>query len=216
MGFYPQRSVFAVVFSVIFAAAIVCAQTPVLSGASDKTTAKRYWRGGYFGPAFSLHKLQNTYNPQRAIINPKLKARGKAIGAIAGYNFLHNDYMLGLEADIATGSPFNDDLALISTARARIGLPLNYTLPFITGGLGLARLRKSTAMTSSNSNRTQLGLVVGGGVEHVLAHAITGRLEYTYGRFFSTDSFSTSANSPGVKLKHLHMFRASIAIHLRD
>jgi len=203
-------------FFVAFLAAMTSPIGPALSGPTKKISSNHYWRGGYFGPALSLSKLQNTYNPEKSIRTPKLKARGKLIGAMAGYNFLHKTYMFGLEADIASGKAFNDNLSLISTARIRLGIPFSYTMPYLTGGIGVARLRNSATSSAGKFPSLQPGLVVGIGFEHVLAHAITGRLEYNYGRFFSANNFVGASSTSAVNLRHLHMFKASVAIHFRD
>ncbi len=208
MKMLPQHSIFAVAF--LTAVPGICSSAN--SADNKKPLPHHYWRGGYFGPAFSLYKLQNTYDPAKAPGIRKLKAKGKAIGLIAGYNFLHKDFMYGLEADVANGSLFDDDLSFISTFRARLGKPLGYSLPYVTGGLALGGLKKSAAKSPLRTSKTQFGLVVGTGFEHVLANAITGRLEYTYGHFFSNGHSSTLT----ARLKSIHMFRASVAIHLND
>ncbi len=178
----------------------------------EKLSASSYWRGGYFGPAFSLTKLKNTYNPAVPVGVKKLRAGGKLIGMIGGYNFLEKDYMWGVEADIASGGVFSDNLSYLSTLRGRIGKPVKYSLPFITGGLAIAGLKKQSSGAPYKTSGTQFGFVVGAGVEQVLANAISGRLEYSYGRFLSNGTNS----GPRVRIKQVHMFRASIAIHLKD
>ncbi len=188
------------------------ASSPAHAVSNGKPAAANYWRGGYFGPAFSLYKLKNTYNPMLPVGVQKLKANGKLIGMVGGYNFLSKNFMWGIEGDIAGGAVFNDDLSYIATARGRIGKPFNYTLPYLTAGLAIAGLKKPTAgapfKVSGRVSGTQPGFVVGAGIEQVLANAISGRLEYTYGRFLSGGSQAS--------LKNIHMFRASIAIHFRD
>ena len=200
-------------FVAAFLATSLAVQPSALASGTGKTPASSYWRGGYFGPAFSLYKLKNTYDPTIPLGAQKLKANGKLIGIIGGYNFLEKDYMWGIEGDISNGSVFKDDLSFMATLRGRIGKPVKYSLPFLTGGIAVAGLNAKT-LTSPLSDKSdaQLGLVVGAGFEQVLANAITGRLEYTYGRFFSN---GISARST-LRLKSLHMLRASIAIHFRD
>lgn len=199
-----------------FLATMICAIDPALSGPIKKAPSNHYWRGGYFGPTISLRKLQNTYNPEKSIQIPSLNARGKITGAMAGYNFLHKTYMFGLEADIASGQAFDDDLNFVSTARMRLGKPFSYNMPYITGGIGVAKLRNSATSSAGKSPSLQPGLVIGVGFEQVLADAISGRLEYTYGRFFSTNSFVGASSTTAVNLRHLHMFKASLSIHFRD
>lgn len=178
----------------------------------NKTLPAHYWRGGYFGPTFSLTKFKNSYNPAVPVTAQKLKANGKLIGLIGGYNFLTRDFMYGIEGDISNGSVFNEDLSFITTLRGRIGKPMNSSLPFVTGGLAIAGARKSAATPPLTVSNPQFGLVVGAGFEHILARAITGRLEYTYGHFFSNGA----SNAPRVRLNNVHMLRASVAIHFRD
>jgi len=199
-------------FSVAFLAAIVVTNVPADAGDNTRSLPHHYWQGGYFGPALSLYKLKNNYNPAKPIGIQKLNAKGKLIGLVAGYNFSNKDYLYGLEADISNGSVFNDDLAFISTLRARVGKPVQYTLPYLTGGLAVAGLKKSAANRPLEASNAQIGYAIGAGVEQVLANAISGRLEYTYSQFFSKGS----SNQPSVRLKNLHMFKASLVIHLNN
>ncbi len=187
-------------------------QLSAQAAGKEKFSASSYWRGGYFGPAFSLTKLKNTYNPAVPVGVKKLRAGGKLIGMIGGYNFLEKDYMWGMEADMANGGVFSDNLSYLSTLRGRIGKPVKYSLPFITGGLAIAGLKKQSAGAPYKTSRTQFGFVIGAGIEQVLANAITGRLEYSYGRFISNGRTS----GPRVRIKQINMFRASIVIHLKD
>jgi len=199
-------------FSVAFLATMVVASVPTHAGDKTRSLPHHYWQGGYFGPVISLYKLKNDYNPAKPIGIQKLNAKGQLIGLVAGYNFSNKDYLYGLEADIANGSVFNDDLAFVSTLRARMGIPVNYTMPYLTGGLAVAGLKKSAAQSPLKASNTQIGYTVGTGIEQVLANAISGRLEYTYSQFFSNGSSS----QPSVRLKDLHMFKASLVIHLND
>jgi len=198
--------------SVVFLATIMMLNTPSYSADTTKPLPHHYWQGGYFGPAISLYKLKNDYDPAKPIGIQKINAKGKLIGLVAGYNFSDKNYLYGLEADIANGTVFNDNLAFITTLRGRVGIPVNYTLPYLTGGLAVAGLKKSAAKSPLKASNTQVGLVIGGGLEQVLANAISGRLEYNYGHFFSNDASS----QPSVGLKNLHMLRASIIIHFND
>ncbi|VAV95010.1 hypothetical protein MNBD_ALPHA08-109 [hydrothermal vent metagenome] len=198
--------------AVVFLAATFVGMPPAMADGNSKSMPSSYWRGGYFGPEFSLTMLKNTYNPTVPIGVRKLKANGKIIGMVGGYNFLRKGFMWGVEGSVANGSVFTDDLSYIATLRGRIGKPINYSLPYVIAGPALAGLKKSPAGAPYKSSSTQVGLVVGIGFEQVLANAISGRLEYTYARFF------TNGRSGGarVRLKNLNMFRASVVVHLRD
>lgn len=193
------------------AAALVCT-APAMAADNDKPFPHQIWKGGYFGPVLSLHKLKNSYDPSTPPSMRKLKAKGKAIGFMAGYNFLHEGFVFGLEADISKGSVFNDNLSYVATARTRIGKPIGYALPYITAGLALSRLKKPATQSALDVDKSQPGLVVGAGLEHVLATGLTGRLEYSYGHFFT----SAKTQAPSVHLKNLHMFKASVVVHLND
>jgi len=198
--------------AIAFLTAIAVGTSIGLAADKGKELPDQYWRGGYFGPSFSLTKLRNSYNPAVPVTTQKLRAKGKLIGMIGGYNFLNDGIMYGLEGDISSGALFSDNLSIVSTLRGRIGKPINDTLFFATGGLGFAKLKKLSAASPFTSSKIQFGLVAGAGIEHILARAITGRLEYTYGHFFSNGPTGSSK----VRLDGVHMLRASIAIHFRD
>ncbi len=199
-------------FAAVFLTATLGGLSPAVATGNSKALPSSYWRGGYFGPEFSLSKLKNTYNPMVPLGVKKLKASGKLIGLTGGYNFLGKGLMWGIEGSVASGSGFTDDLTYIATLRGRIGKPINYSLPYLIAGPALAGLKKSPAGAPYKSSSTQVGVVIGVGFEQVLANAISARLEYTYGRFF-TDGRSAG---PRVRLKNLNMFRASVVVHLRD
>ena len=197
---------------IAFLMAMMAGYSPAPAADEGRKNPHHYWQGGYFGPAISLYKLKNDYDPAKPIGVQKLKARGKLIGLVAGYNFSENGALYSLEGDISSGSVFSDDLAYITTLRGRAGIPVNYSLPYVTGGLALAGLKKSAARAPLKVSNTQAGIVIGAGFEQVLANALSGRIEYTYGHFFSNGS----AAQPNVRLKHLHMLRASIVVHFND
>jgi len=197
---------------IAFLSAMTAGFAPVFGAEEFKKHPHHYWQGGYFGPAISLYRLKNNYNPSKPLGIQKINAKGKLIGLVAGYNFSDDGFLYSLEGDISSGAVFNDNLSYIATLRGRAGKPFNYSLPYITGGLALAGLKKSAASTPLKASNTQAGIVIGAGFEQVLANALSGRLEYTYGHFFSNGS----SYQPNVSLKDLHMFRASIVVHFND
>src|SRR5262249_40311309 len=126
-------------------------------------------------------------------------------GAVFGYNFQWTRYVIGIEADVGwigrnsgaiwapDGSTRYDEFGVTwyGHARARIGYPVGQFLPFVAGGLAIARynvahFRSDAAGTVLyEAHDTRFGYTLGGGVEiaNLLPTLLPGwtlRGEYLY------------------------------------
>jgi outer membrane immunogenic protein len=175
--------------------------------------------------------------PITAVFPTSENLSGVIGGGQIGYNWQWSSVVLGVEADVdgssqrGTGSsPFTFVPAIVpptaagvtmqeanrindfGTIRARLGLPFNNWLPYVTGGFAWQNV--STALTGiavapapfpgnfplmSNSN-TLTGWTIGGGVEAKMWGAWSIRAEYLYidtGRY-NTTTGALAATSPAV------------------
>jgi outer membrane immunogenic protein len=117
---------------------------------------------------------------------------GLAGGVTGGYNHVFDQFLLGVEADIAlseadgTASYFttegvNADLDWLSTIRGRLGFIHEDLLFFVTGGLAMGGLEADVFGTSPSSlDKTAMGYAVGGGAEWALSDRMTVKAEYLY------------------------------------
>jgi outer membrane immunogenic protein len=106
--------------------------------------------------------------------------------------------VLGVEADLAyadvdgdfsNGEEGSASMDFLGTLRARAGIALgetDRTLLFATAGLAVGEFNVDDFEGESDGN-THLGLVVGGGVEHMLTDSFSIKAEYNYLDFESKD-----------------------------
>lgn len=122
-------------------------------------------------------------------------------GALAGYNYQVNDWVLGVEVDYGLssriventdpGADFNVKFDGLGSARAKLGYAFDDTMVFLTGGLAYADAELSggtgAAGTPFKTNENIWGWVIGGGIEHAMTDAIRIRLDYMYSDFSDKD-----------------------------
>jgi outer membrane immunogenic protein len=139
-------------------------------------------------------------------------------GAAAGYNWQLNSLLFGVEADYSaldgesstTGtvmgiSPYRvdttTDIDWVATLRGRVGVALDRSLVYVTGGLAVGEPQFNQTITQLNfpyvqtdaSHATRAGWVVGAGLEHALDDDWSLRLQYLH-----VDLGSDSAGTAGV------------------
>ena len=141
-------------------------------------------------------------------------------GLYGGYNFQFDRVVTGIEADINLGSitrsanmPFNvtgnghtvtggfngsQAYQFGGSLRGRLGYSFNDMLPYVTGGLALAKNKwtlggnarldgNAVQGLSMSESQRQYGYALGGGLEYKLSAKIVGRIEYLYTNFNETE-----------------------------
>jgi len=190
------------------------------------------WTGFYIGAnvgaAWQQAHTQGTgYDafPRSAVpINFSTTQTGFIGGGQIGYNWQNGNAVYGVEADISglTGrasasQPYavnkvcsvgscvagaSSKIDWLATFRGRLGLAVNNTMVYATGGLAVGHVKNSftTGSASYNSaatwtdNSTRLGFAIGGGVEHMLTPNWTVRLE---GLFVDLGKTTANLSSAG-------------------
>lgn len=152
------------------------------------------WSGFYGG----LHAgygwgTSNLFQPSTGLTTGDYRLKGALAGGQLGYNFQIQNFVLGLETDIAwsgiKGSTTGTGCATacetktswLGTTRARVGVPLGPMgawLPYIAGGVAYGDVQVSDA--GITRKKTQVGWTVGAGAEYMFAPAWSARLEYLY------------------------------------
>lgn len=110
-------------------------------------------------------------------------------GLHAGYNWQTPGLLFGIETDIegswldgsgtgTLGSNHSADINWMGSVRGRIGLPMNSTLLYMTGGLAYGEADINSPSVSYTDWRT--GWTLGGGIEQAFSPNMTARIEYRY------------------------------------
>lgn len=138
-----------------------------------------------------------------------ISTSGFVAGLTLGYNFQTGSWVWGVEGDAdwsqirgrapcgtGTCEVRNDWLA---TARARLGYGgFGSFLPYITGGVAGGSVRASNTNFLS-ATKTQIGYVIGAGVEYALLTNFSVKLEYLYadlGKFNCGDNCAGAGTAP--------------------
>jgi outer membrane immunogenic protein len=113
-------------------------------------------------------------------------------GALVGYNYQMDNFVLGAEADWSRsnkivkntdpGADFSFAMDHEVTVRSRLGWAMDDTLFFVTGGAAYAQgnLDGISAPIPSNIKAKHWGWTIGGGVEHAFTDQFRMKLDYLY------------------------------------
>lgn len=192
----------------------------VLASAAQAQTPQR-WNGPYIGVNLgqgsaefdgSLTVVDQKGKTVQGPTSYGIDADGIFGGVQVGYNHRVGNFFIGLEADLQTadisGSTSFGSKAFsysastsvdwFGTARVRAGYATDAMLIYATGGLAFANIDVDATFKNSNgtaqlsSSDTQVGFVLGGGVEFALRPNWSLKLEYQYlnfGSLSAEDSF---------------------------
>jgi outer membrane immunogenic protein len=129
---------------------------------------------------------------------------GGAFGGLAGYNFQSGRVVYGIEVDgtwlslketkVIADAPFPilDPLTIhskinwLATVRGRLGITMSPTLLYVTGGVAFGGVKSgwfdgsTPAFASLSVNKTKVGWVAGGGIEHAFTDNWLVRVEGLY------------------------------------
>lgn len=165
------------------------------SGAAAQDNTPVSWQGFYIGinGGIAAHDADLTATNDIGATDPgNLSAIGGIAGGHAGYNFQHQHFVFGVEADASwidgeesgatdAGAPWSTDLEWLVTIRGRIGVALSPTLIYVTGGFAVGEVDNSLpanfGVTFPADSDTRSGVVFGGGIEHMLSPRVLVRGE---------------------------------------
>lgn len=156
------------------------------------------WSGFYLGAHAGYGWAQARYtDPAAPANNYSINANGFFGGIQGGYNWQMNQFVFGLEADVAAsgirrnfalaapfavGDTYRASVPFLSTVRARAGFAVDRALFYVTGGLGVATLqdRWNIGGVVTTASSTRAGYALGGGIEYAFAPNWTAKAEYMY------------------------------------
>jgi outer membrane immunogenic protein len=183
------------------------------------------WTGAYVGAQVGVGRLNATatqVTPSYGYYGPctgyygsgscSLEAGGAVGGVNAGYDWQNNYFVYGVMADWdATdlkrtenlapyyGGSFTGQVDWLASIRGRMGIGLDDTLIYITGGPALGMVKSSTALVGGlgsygSLNSAEFGWVAGFGLERKLSQQWSLKGEFLYydlGRSHASASYPT-------------------------
>ncbi|HRF10369.1 MAG TPA: porin family protein [Xanthobacteraceae bacterium] len=150
------------------------------------------WDGTYIGGTVG-YGWGDSFHFQGAANTLPFDIDGMVAGVTLGKNWQRGAFVFGIETDISYSdisgtSPSNNgfgcgglcatSLEWFGTFRGRIGLANGPFLPYITGGLAYGRIKASIADGASRGSNTEIGWVVGAGLEYALGRNWSAKVEY--------------------------------------
>jgi outer membrane immunogenic protein len=191
------------------------------------------WQGFYIGAtlggAIATARQRDTVT---GFDSGRYNPSGSVFGATLGYNWLTGTTLIGLEADASwsaitgetSGRPGNAcfgnpgtcgvELNWFATARARVGLPWDRLLPYLTGGFALGSLRGYEGDVLANggfgaATRMRTGWTAGAGIEVMINERWSSKFEYLYVDLGRRHLFNDTLITGAVRPQHV-----SLAAHI--
>jgi outer membrane immunogenic protein len=214
------------------------------------------WQGWYIGGAIGANRVNTTatttFNSnstsntacqggdEDAMASCATAATGFTGGVQVGYDWQSRYFVYGVVADWtwstakhtvtltgATSAPFQTaKIDWFATFRGRMGLAVDDTMVYMTGGLALGHLKSSTGCTSpcysganfTNAlNKTKVGWVAGVGAEHKFNQnwSVFGEfLYYDFGHASATGQTVANGNVYSTEFTH-EMFQGKLGLNYR-
>jgi outer membrane immunogenic protein len=198
--------------------ALLATAFSLVAATSANAQSNKRWNGPYIGA--NLGHAWADVDGEVSATNPKLgpasfgfEADGAFVGIQAGYNKRLGNFFVGVEADLQTadisgstsgtipGLTASASIDWFGTARVRSGYATDALLVYATAGVAFggiqydASFKTSKGTATLSSDDTQVGFVLGAGVEFALRSNWSLKIEYQYLNFGSqgaSDSFSWS------------------------
>lgn len=193
------------------------------------------WDGPYLGGNFGIGILDGTLTITDLFFagsnKSDLSDTGVTFGGQAGWNFLVDQFLLGIEGDFNfidlddRASFFGGkrtisarvDYDWFATLRARAGMPMDNLLFYVTGGVafmgGDIKLTDSfIGPGGASDSDTLVGWTIGGGVEWAFDEKWSAKAEYLYADFES-HSVSVPFVSSARANPNVHILRVGLNYH---
>jgi len=179
--------------SMVLAASASAADLPLKAAAPAALPASN-WTGFYIGVHGGVARSNYSVNIDRdAYLTHTDGATGGVFGGQIGYNWQNRYWVYGVEADgswtgldrsyVGVGSQAYGKTEWLASLRGRMGVALDDSLIYVTGGLALGHSGWGFAYTGDPllaNDKTRVGWVAGVGVEHMLGRNYSVRGEILY------------------------------------
>lgn len=190
------------------------------------------WSGPYIGANAGVAILDGTLQIldvfSAASDSLSLSETGLTFGGQLGWNFQHDQFVFGVEGDfnyfdaddrisVFTGKATiaaRSDYDWFATLRGRVGVAMDETLFYVTGGIALLdsdlRVTDINGVVDSDSD-VLFGGTIGGGIEHMFDDKWSAKAEYLYANFESHSVATPGAFGASAKAEpELHVIRIGI------
>lgn len=155
------------------------------------------WGGGYVGIVGGGAVGEVETQTGSGTLFSETPLRGGLAGVTAGYNIQTGNMVYSLEADVSWARIKGDkacegfasqtcryELGWQGTARARVGVAVDRTLLYVTGGLAVAEGKGGVdpiiGTIDGEDKQTYFGYVAGVGAEYAMTDALSFKAEYLY------------------------------------
>ena len=211
------------------------------------------WQGFYLGGAIGAARLNTTANTGGTdpfgpcsgdglfIASCSTGTTGFTAGVQAGYDWQSRYFVYGVVADWtwtnlkhsvtrnfgpSSASTFQAKVDWLATFRGRMGLAVDDTLVYITGGLALGDLKSSASQTvltesfltfNDTLNTVRAGWVAGAGVEHKFNQnwsVFSEFLYYDFGRASASSANPTGTATYTTEFTH-EIFQGKLGVNYR-
>ncbi len=155
-----------------------------------------FYLGGHAGGTFGNadYNSDQAVGPGGPFVNGNINLDGFAGGLVIGNNFQVDNFVFGVEGDVTfgdvdgnstiAGTNYDFDVDVTGTIRGRIGYAWDQLMLFGTAGIALADVKVSDNTGITGSQReTNVGFVVGGGLEFAFSDSLLFRTEYLYANY---------------------------------
>lgn len=152
-------------------------------------------------------------------IDPK----GPIAGAEIGYDHDFGHFVLGGEADlqwtgmhgvITPGQTITGNVDYYGTIRARVGMPFDRFMPYVTAGAAYAHLTETTTSLGgvTTSQQSVLGWTAGIGAAYAVTDTISLKAEYQYSDYGNVTYF---AGTPVAETIHSSMRAVKVGVDFK-
>jgi outer membrane immunogenic protein len=227
------------------AAAVALTALSSAASAADLASRRVAVPAAIVAPAFSWTGFYVGLNAGYGLANTNVRALTDGVmsgnaggfigGAQIGYNYQINNVVLGAEGDFGyfgARRSFTDVDAVAgvtttaswktswdASIRARLGVAVDRTLFYVTGGIAFADFGLKASVTdggvtqSLSGSQTRVGWTLGAGVEYAVTQNLTVRGEYLYANYGSKNLGLSGTGgferTPGLRLE-THKFRVGV------
>lgn len=187
------------------------------------------WGGGYLGVVGGGAIGEVETQTGSGTLFSETPLRGGLAGVTAGYNIQNGNMVYGIEADVSWAKVKGDQacegfpaqncsfqLGWQGTARARVGVAMDRTLLYLTGGLAVAEGKGGVdpllGAIDGEDKQTYFGYVAGVGAEYAMTDALSFKAEYLYTDYKSrTSPIGTVSPTDSYKSKpSAHLIRVGV------
>lgn len=203
--------------------------TTLAEGSGDNLSTDKRWGGFYWGVNVG-YAAGEYFQGDGGIWGTSDKLQGFSGGATVGINKVVNLFVLGLEADIQASNIggrmpttanwtcigvdlCENNIGWYGTFRTRLGKPIGNIMPFITGGLALARIHTWDDKLSGvyvNYTGHKIGWVLGAGVETILNEKTSIKFEVLHLDFGTMNGPANSLGDPYLTKNKFNVVRLGV------